>query len=173
MSTTKSTQPLILYSVNTRLSFGINERYYKGLHYVWCTDVFDSRTHQRYGPNSFVPPTSNPCQIFTTLLDEVKMGDLHSNNIRANKRGIANGAVLKLSRGIINEQQHREIMAIISKAQIADFQPFIYLIPYNGVINKITTVPVAKCAHPLSREFIIEDLLREEFDVVEVPYGKV
>ncbi len=38
-----SIQPLILDSVNTRIAFGINERYYHGLHNVWCTDVRDIR----------------------------------------------------------------------------------------------------------------------------------
>jgi len=84
--------PLILYSVNTYLAYAINERYYDRVHYVWCSEVFDARSHNAFGRYANIPPTSNPRDIYRNLYEEVKRGDRHSAKIEANRQGIKQGA---------------------------------------------------------------------------------
>ncbi len=60
--------PLVLYSVNTYLAFMINERYYEGKHYVWCSEVFDARDRDRLGLYGNIPPTSNPYESIITYM---------------------------------------------------------------------------------------------------------
>ena len=70
----------ILYSAITQLAFNINERYYGGVHYMWCTPFFDINTGS---PDVTVPPTASPFQIYKTLAHEVAGGDNHSQKIEA------------------------------------------------------------------------------------------
>jgi len=93
--------PLILYSVNTRLAWGINEQYYSGTHFVWCTDVFDARRHGAYMFGSRVPPSSCPCEIYFDLLRSVQRNDFHSAKIQAVKKAVRRGAGVQLDLGRI------------------------------------------------------------------------
>ena len=157
---------ILLYSANTRLAYLIAQRYYRGEHYVWCTPYFD--------PNSIssleytVPPSSSPVEIYLGLLQDVDRGDHHSAKVEANKAGILRGIQHKLEAGVINEEDATEITSIVAKADIKDFSPIIFVIPFELVKDKLKPVPVSQRAHPISDEFTIDKLPRECFDVISI-----
>ncbi|HMR99952.1 MAG TPA: hypothetical protein PKE62_11920 [Anaerolineales bacterium] len=155
---------LILYSANTWLAYIIAEDFYGGVHYVWCTPYFDPNSSDRL--HYTVPPSSSPFEIYSGLLEDVKRGDRHSSKISENKEGIRRGVEYNLKAGIINDARAKEIEYIIENADIGDFSPLIYVIPYATVKDILEEVPVDKRANPLSHEFIIKKLPREFFDVI-------
>lgn len=160
-----SPDPLILYSTNSRLSLLIASRYYGDEHYVWCTPFFSAS----YAPvHVKIPPTSCPSTIYHRLWDEVKAGDRHSAYIKDNRKGNIQGAEAKLAAGIITMKEKDEIVEIINGAEVADFQPFVYLIPFMGAAHLLTEVPVAQRAHPLSVEYRILNLPRTLFEIIEL-----
>lgn len=157
--------PLLLYSTNTWLAYMIAERFYRGEHYVWCTPYFDSR---QLPPSSIaVPPTSSPAEIYHNLLEEVRRGDRHSSKIKENRIGILRGALIKKDQGIITEKQAKDIAAILDCAETRDFRPLIYVMPYALAQARLVEVPIADRAHPLSVEYVIDQLPRSEFEVIE------
>lgn len=156
--------PIILYSATSWLAYTIAERYYNGEHYVWCAPVFDPSSP--YAHQWHVPPTSSPSEIYKGLVEEVKRRDRHSAKIAQNKIAIIRGASVKRGAGVITKAQEKEIVAIVNAAEIADFAPLLYVIPYQLVSKKLKMVPVAERAHPLSTEFIIQRLPRRCFDVI-------
>lgn len=161
--------PLLLYSTNTRLAFEINERYYGQKHYVWCSRFFnDSATPPILYTN---PPSSCPEDIYRSYLTEVSREDLHSVQIPRNVTGLQKGANARFSEGIITDDQKNTIFAIIEKAKEKNFRlfsPLLYIIPFAAVETIVEPVPIKDRANPLSDEFIIKDLPREFFDVVDL-----
>lgn len=157
--------PLLLYSVNTSLAFRINEQFYKQIHYAWCNPYFDMRRNQISGIGKS-PPSSNPFEIYAAYLRDARAGDLHSSLIKQNKQGILRGAKARLERGQITNEQRDEIEKILEITVASDYTPLIYVIPTHGIGKLIKKVEVSQRAHPLSPEFIIEDLPRFKFDII-------
>jgi hypothetical protein len=156
---------LLLYSTNTWLAFNISQQFFKGKHYIWCTPYFDSTTD----PFIYtVAPTSSPKDICLNLLKEVKQGDRHSSKIIDNKSGILRGASIKRNLNVISEEEEKEIIAIVDNAETRDFSPLVYIIPHQKVKRLVEKVPPEKKAHPLSNEFIIQDLPRTYFDIIDL-----
>jgi hypothetical protein len=161
----RTTRPLLLYSTGTWLAYAIAERYYRGMHWIWCSPFF--RDDGKFGP-TVMPPTAIPGEIHDALYKHVKEGDRHSPFIDKNKIGILNGAKSQKDRSIITARQAVEISAIVKSAQIADFRPVIFIVPFEKVSNLAKVVPPAERAHPLSIEYRIEKLRPGLFDVVEL-----
>ena len=159
----------ILYSTNTWLGYQIAEEYYGGEHYVWCTTTFDPRAVRAY--EATIPPTSSPGEIYHSLLQETSRGDLHSAKIAENKVGILRGADFKRAAGVITPDVQEEIAAVVAGAGPHDFKPLLYVIPFAAVAGLMTRVAVARRAHPLSVEYIIERLPRAMFDVIQLERG--
>ena len=160
--------PILLYSTNTWLAYTVSEKYYNRVHYVWCTPLFGDPQSQASRGRDVLPPSSNPYEIYRRLHEEVRSSDQHSAKIKENKTGILRGAASKREEGVITEQQQREIASIVELAEFRDFTPLLYLIPYERVSALLREVPISEKAHPLSKEYIIEQLPREHFDVVEL-----
>jgi hypothetical protein len=156
----------LLYSVNTWLAYNIGVRYYDGVHYVWCSPIFSSRNHP--GFLATPPPTSCPSDIYHNLAEEVRRRDGHSAKIAENRAGLVKGAHRKHAAGVITPDQLREIEQIAGAADRADFRPLLYVIPYVGVSHLLKDVPVAERSHPLSQEYIIEQLPTGLFDAIEL-----
>ena len=97
----------ILYSVGTYLAYKIAKRYYKNVHYVWCTTEFNA---------SKQPPTSNTSKICKRYLEQITTRDRHTKEIENNITGILRGAKAKFDNGIINEKDYNEIRSIVSVA---------------------------------------------------------
>lgn len=156
----------LLYSVNTWLAYNVSARYYGGVHYVWCSPVFSARNHP--GFQATPPPTSCPSDIYHSLAEEVRRRDGHSAKIAENRLGLIAGAQKKHSAGIITADELHEIEEIAAVANCADFRPLLYVIPFVGVSHLLKEVPVSERAHPLSQEYIIEELPTELFDAIEL-----
>jgi len=134
------------------------------MHYVWCTLFFDPESARAVGYK--VPPSSNPIAIYRRLRDDVTRGDHHSAKIEANKTGILKGTQVRLALGEIGQREITDISLIVEKAQTSDSTPLIFIIPFDGVRDRIHEVRVEQRAHPLSVEFVIESLPRERFDII-------
>jgi hypothetical protein len=156
---------LLLYSTNTWLAYMIAERYYNRLHYVWCSPYFYSNS---VPSNDYAnPPSATPSDIYATLFDEVRRGDRNSAKIASNRVKLLYGADRKREQWVISEAEQRDIAAIIDAANVQDFRPLLYVVPYADVSEIATEVPVDSRAHPLSAEYIIESLPRDRFDIIE------
>jgi len=146
-----------LYSINTQLAYSINENYYNGSHYVWCTARYDEKQN---------PPSSNPREIVHSFSIDVDNRDSHSSKIEQNRMGLLKGVNAKFSAGIINEKTRDEIRYIITNADITYFKPIIYIINRNSVNKSLVRVPANETAEFFSQEFLIEDLKSKHFDII-------
>ena len=157
--------PLLLYSTATWLAFMVAERYYGGLHYVWCSPFYSSASMPSY---TGVPPTACPAEIYRNLQSEVRAGDRHSEKIRSNKAGILRGAAAKHCSGVVSDDELREIEDVVRIAETSDFRPLLLVMPFSRVKELARGVPPSDRAHPLSPELLIEELPRDRFDIVDL-----
>ena len=104
------------------------------------------------------------------LYNETKRRDRHSTKIQDNKIGILKGATYKKDAGVITAEEEAEIVSIIEIAEIIDFRPLLYVIPYDKAQTLMRNVPVRERANPLSTEYIIDKLPRDLFDVIEIKW---
>jgi hypothetical protein len=156
---------LVLYSVNTEIAFLINENYYHQSHYVWCSPYFDCENRDKFLRKN--PSSSNPFDIYYKFKHDIDSKDRHSSAIQENKAGLLKGVTAKKSQGIIDDNQEQEILEIIDKAQFEDFRPLIYVIPVSNVKGLGKLAPIKKRANPFSKEYIIEELPRHFFDMID------
>ena len=157
---------LFLYSTNSWLSFRIAELFYNNKHYVWCTPFFDG---DMTASNQFsLPPSSTPKEIGICLTNDIKKQDRHSAKIESIKAGIIRGAGIKLSMGIITADENNEIQEIVNQSGFSDFRPLLYIIPVADVIKNLKVVSVSLRAHPLSEEYILEEMDRNVFDIISL-----
>jgi hypothetical protein len=136
-------------------------------HWVWCSPYRGRGSTAAF--DSAVPPSSSPFEIYKTLYEDVRRGDQHSDKIKANREGLLRGANAKLEKRVIDLATAREIGAVVAAAQVVDFTPLLYVIPYGLVARQAKVVPVERRAHPLSDEYQIESLPRTRFDMIELP----
>jgi hypothetical protein len=157
--------PNILYSANSLLAYRIGKKFYGDLHYVWCSTRFGSGLILDSLERN--PATSIPYGRYKGLSDHTeRVPDLHSDLVAGQKAGIKAGAQAKFATHIITEADRDEILAIVDMAQPVDFQPLMYVIPWERVKAMAQKAPVNKRAHPLSDEWIIEALPGEMFDII-------
>lgn len=156
----------IYYSCSTRLSYDICQRFYDQRHYAWCAPYFDASS--RLSQHNSVPPSSSPRAIYWSLQRDVDAADQHSAKIRDIRRGIQKGAAIKFKEGSIDAVEYREILKIVRRSQLADFKPLMFVIPLQPIAHLCEPVGVGRRAHPLSEEYIIQNLHREFFDAVEL-----
>ena len=76
-------EPLVLYSTNTWLAYAIAERYYGGVHFAWCSPVYNGTTAE---PHVNIPPSSSPAELYRSLWNQVGRGERHSDTINNNRR---------------------------------------------------------------------------------------
>lgn len=146
-----------LYSVGTQLAYKIAKRYYKNVHYVWCTTKFNS---------SKQPPTSNPATICKRYLEQIATGDRHTKEIENNMAGILKGAKMKLGCGIISKKEYNEIRSIVSVSEYEAFFPLLYIVDSKKVKDKCVEVVVEERASDAAVEYKIEDLNENEFEII-------
>lgn len=159
-------RPPILYSCQTLLSLRINRVYFGDRHFVWCTPHFDAEAARSRG--AAAPPTALPAEIYHSLWEEVEAGDRHGAKIASQKTGIVKGASERMRQGVITPDQHREIAFAVEHAETRDFDPLLYVIPFTRVRRRLRMVRVAERAHPLSEEFVLDDMRGGEFDVIRL-----
>lgn len=159
-------KPLLLYSTNTWMAFAINEQYYKGLHWVWCSPFFRADNGLS---SAAMPASAIPAQIYSTLYRDVKNNDLHSPWVERNKVGILKGVAAKQASGVINSQEAASLTAAVQNAPLNHFRPLLFVIPAFKVRKLIEEVPPNDRANPFSKEYRITKLPRGSFDVLELP----
>jgi hypothetical protein len=155
----------ILYSTMTTLAYNINAKYYAGLHYVWCTPYFGS---DFTSPHFTVPPSSSPFDIYQTLKKEIDGADIHGTKIKLNRLGVRRGADIMAKRGIIDDEQRREIQAICRAAPPQLFRPLLCVISKIEAAPHYRKIDVKDRANPLSHEYILADLPQSAFDVIRI-----
>jgi hypothetical protein len=161
---------LLLYSTNTWIAWAIAERYYRGIHWAWCSPFFRP---ERGLSSVAMPPTAIPGEIYDSLASHVRAGDRHSPYIKGNRVGILNGVEHKAQAGAITDAQRGEITAIVAAAEVADFRPLLYVMPFRTVVGRAVLVPPQERAHPLSIEYRVEALPRHLFDVIDIEGQRV
>jgi hypothetical protein len=157
--------PLLLYSAGTWLAYAIAERFYGGVHYVWCSPFYDGSTAALH---INVPPSSSPAEIYHVWQEEARRGDLHSSTMERNRNGVMHGAGAKLQAGEITQERYDEIEQIVADAKAPDFRPVLYVIPFERVRELVREVPVPERAHPMSLEYRIAGLPRGTFHAIEL-----
>jgi hypothetical protein len=157
---------LVLYSTNTLLAYSVSEKYYKCIHYFWCSPYFDPHS----APLSVsLPPTSSPAEVYNSLYEEVTRGDMHSAKIAQNRSGIVAGATIHKSNNTITSDEFDEIVQIVQAAQVQDFKPLLFVAPYERLKGNIKKVAISARSHPLSSEYVADNVHRSDFDVIELP----
>lgn len=158
-------EPLLLYSANTWLAFSIAERFYAGVHYAWCSPFFSPPSKLA---GFAAPPTAIPREIFENLWHEAVEGDIHSSFVERNRVGILRGAEVRKAAKVITDEQEAEIAEIVSLADVRNFMPVLFVVPFAAIRERAKVVPPRERAHPMSVEYRIEELPRSSFDVLEL-----
>ena len=151
----------IYYSINTWISNFINKEYYNDFHYVYAAPCFNCKIN---------PRSSNPSEIYSELKKDLEPMalDYHSAKIKSNRLGIVKGAVEKFNDGVIDEETKNLIIKLSKKAELTLFKPLIYIIPAEMVQKRIKTPSFEMKSGILSKEYIIEDLKGNEFDIIKI-----
>lgn len=158
---------LLLYSTNSYLSYYINETFYGGTHFVWCTPVLNPQILDHLNPLRNIPVSSSPFHIYNRFTEDVKTGDKHSGKIENNRINILKGATIMLGKKIITNKDFALIKQTVELAELEKFRPLLYLIPRSSMaVGRIKEVPVDLAANPLGNEYQIHDLKTGEFDAV-------
>jgi len=159
--------PPVLYSTNVFLKFLIQQRFRKDVHYVWCSEYFDSTTQPAYSGSSIVAPSSNPADIYRQVRRDIQEKDRHSYKINEQKASLTKLAINWELAGEITKDDKDEIVFMANNGSFDDWRPLIYVIPRGPVEGKLKLVPIDRRAS-FGIEYIIDNLERSEFDVIEI-----
>ena len=158
----------VLYSTNPRIKLLIQERFRRDRHYVWCSESFDSTALGRYNGAALIPPSSNPRSIYRELRDGVRGGDRHNDKINNTRTSLKALATTWQNAGEITADEKQEIVWLADNPDLTYWNPLVYVIPRHIVASRLILVPVAQRAS-FGAEYIIQDLDRNEFDIIEFP----
>ncbi|HEY6331292.1 MAG TPA: hypothetical protein VI756_18345 [Blastocatellia bacterium] len=134
---------------------------------MWCSEIFDSGTQSRYSVGAGTPPSSNPADIYRQLKKDTEGRDSHSYKINEQKVSFVRLARQWFKANEITREQKEEIVYWVRTASFDLWRPLIYVIPYGPVKDRVKPVPANKCAG-LGPEYIIDDLKRTDFDIIEL-----
>jgi hypothetical protein len=152
-------EPLFLVSVQSKLAYLINENYYNGLHYAWCSPGFDCPKN---------PPDSNPKVIFSRWREDYLNQETDSLFIQKNRQGVKNGILHQFAQGYIPEKTCNHLINLTDTAAFKYFCPVLYVMPYQLVKHLIEDVDFDEKAGPFSIEFKIPELPKTFFNVFEI-----
>lgn len=158
-------EPLLLYSTNTWLAYAIAQRYYGGVHFAWCSPVYDGA---RADAHVRIPPSSSPADLYRLLRDEVERGEQHSAVLEQKRKGVLLGADARRAEGLIGDAEWKNINETVETSSLSEFRPVLYLIPYAQVRGMVAEAGVRERAHPFSIEYKVNPLPRECFDILEL-----
>jgi len=136
------------------------------VHYVWCSEVFDSTTLSEYEPGRLIPPSSNPADIYRRLQEDCLRGDGHSDLITRWRGSFTALALEWHTNGEIAPEIRDDILVLAKSTDYRLWRPTLYVIPRDRVVSRLKRVPIDRRAGP-AEEYIIEDLHGTEFDVLE------
>ena len=69
--------------------------------------------------------------------------------------------------GKIDDSRQREMLALVGRAEMRDWRPLVYVIPWPSPPSRVEEVPADRRAS-LEMEYIIRDLEPPEFQLVEL-----
>jgi hypothetical protein len=157
----------LLYSTNVFLKLLIQQQYRGDVHYVWCAESFDATSHPRYSLSSRLAPSSNPIDIYRDLKVAVQRNDKHNFKINEQKVSFKRLAIEWEITGEISANARDEIIYMADNATFDDWRPLVYVIPRPLDVARLQIVPPARRAS-FAPEYIIADLKRDEFDIIEL-----
>ncbi len=156
----------LLYATVTFMKFRIQRDYRNDVHYVWCSEHFDSTKLSTYAPGSKTARSADPAAVYRELAEDVATGDLHSAKIVSQRASLKDLAIRWETAGEITKDEKEEIVYMVDKAPFQEWRPLLYLIPRNLVADRLELVPIEKRAST-EKEYIIRDLQRSEFEIIE------
>lgn len=159
----------VLYSTNVFLKFHIAEQFLGNIHYVWCSEAFDSTKQGHYSGSALVAATSDPCAIYRDLQSATLRpgGDRHCSKIIEQRASFSKLAVQWRDAGRITSDIAEEIIYMANTAEPLLWRPLVYVIPRALVERRMKRVAPDRRAS-IGVEHIIEDLDRSEFDIIEM-----
>lgn len=158
---------IILYSTNVFLKKHIQCQYHADVHYVWCSENFDSTKLSSYASGALVPPSSNPADIYRELKRDIQRRDTHSAKITEQKATLIRLASEWHNSNAINLNEKDDIIYMVNNATFDEWRPLIYIIPRVGVEDRLQIVPMSKRAG-FGNEYIIPNLENSEFNIIEI-----
>lgn len=152
----------ILYSVNTKLAYKINQRYYQDVHWVFCTPCWGCTGLE---PEiDLNPVSSRPLSIYRGFQEAVDSGDRNNPWIEKNRAGLRRGAEKRLQDGLIDPAQRDDILTAVEGAEVPWFKPLVYIMVQDEVRDLMRPATAAeKGRNDLSVEYIIDRLPRDAF----------
>ena len=157
----------LLYSTNPFIKLIVQEKYRGDSHYVWCSESFDSNKQPGYSISSLVASTSNPASIYKDLSQGCKKGEKHCSKIGEIRTSLKALAVDWHLKNEITVEDKEELMLLADETDPMYWRPLVYVIPRHLVQTKLTPINLGKRAS-FGNEFVIEDLKRDEFDIIEI-----
>lgn len=159
--------PPLLYSVNPFFKYYVHQKYRGDIHFVWCSEYFDSRKVSAYSHGPAIPPSSNPASLYESYKAAVENEDEGDLKIIQQKNSLKSLAIDWERTGQITTAEKEEIIVSIDKGHFKQWRPLIYIIPRPVDPSRLIHVPRPSRAS-LGMEFQIRDLKGSEFDVIEV-----
>jgi hypothetical protein len=161
--------PPILYSTNPWFATDVAIRYRGGSFFAWVSEYFDARSAPVGSSAAMIAPSSTPCRIYRTLLEDVNRADDHSALIKGYKKKFPRLAREWLAAGTLTKDQHDEIIAEVRRGTCIIWRPVLYVIPREPIeaTGRLKAVPRAsRAAH--GPELQVIDLQQDEFDIIEL-----
>jgi len=134
---------------------------------VWCSPNCSAAALNRYSLGSTTPPSSDPTTIYRDLAAAVAGNDEHCQKIIDQRKTLLALAVDWHDAGHLTAAQRDDIVVTVRKATFPQWKPLLFVIPYPIVASRVQEVAREQTAS-LEPEYIIPDLRREEFDIVEI-----
>ena len=156
----------VLFSTNPFIKYLIHEEYRGGVHYVWCSEQFDSKRLAAYTSGSLVATNSNPVDIYKQLRTAVDSGDRKCGKIIELRASMTARALQWYADGEITENQREDIVYMLKSDDPRLWRPLLYVIPAGLVSARAELVAMEKRAG-MGAEYIISDLKSNEFGIVE------
>ncbi|HEY0320734.1 MAG TPA: hypothetical protein VGC66_07275 [Pyrinomonadaceae bacterium] len=145
----------------------IQETFRNNVHYVWCSESFDSQALSKHTAGYLIAPSSNPADIYKELKGAVTRNDRHCSKISEQILTLTNLAIIWEQASEITSQHKEDIVWMLNNLDISYWRPLLYVVPRVAVESRMRTVPMAQRAS-FGIEYIIEDLHQHEFDMIEV-----
>lgn len=160
---------VILYSANPWFAVDLATRYRGNMFFAWVSEYFDAKSAPPGSAAALVAPSSTPCRIYRTLLEDATAQDDHSALIGGYRKKFALLARQWLSAGLLSKDQHDEIIASVRGRTWTIWRPVLYVIPRQVVesTGRLTPVP-RRMRGGYGPELQVSDLHRDEFDIVEL-----
>ena len=140
----------------------------KRQHYIWCSPTFEGAALPRYAIGASQPASSDPATIYRDLHAAVRTKDGGCQKIKDQKKVLKALAIKWFKNNEISQVDRDEILAMVSRSDVTDWKPLIYVIPFETVAKRVVLVPRTKRASH-EPEYILADLAESEFHIIE-PY---